>query len=281
MLRAPIPAFVLCCAVVLGCGDDSSGDGDADGGTAAGSDSADDADDDADDDGADATGAVGDDYAETVLGAMWADDMTLVVNGDTIEISSDGYPNHDVLEAYGLMDNTTIAVVESATSMSIPASPEYSETTTDTSSGSIGIAISGGVYFNPYEGDGVTVAVDNNFDVGGIPFLDSCNGHPLPDGGTYHYHGIPYCITDVVDADGAHASLIGLLLDGFAVYGPSGEGGAVPSDLDECSGHNGATPEFPDGVYHYHLTESAPYSIPCYHGVVADQGGGMMPPGGQ
>ena len=66
----------------------------------------------------------------------------------------------------------------------------------------------------------------------------------------------------------AHSTFIGLLLDGFAVYGPQGEGGSAPEDLDECSGHTGPTPEFPNGVYHYHLTESAPYSIPCYHGEV-------------
>ncbi|MEM6993376.1 MAG: YHYH protein, partial [Myxococcota bacterium] len=61
-----------------------------------------------------------------------------------------------------------------------------------------------------------------------------------------------------------------------------GEGGTAPSDLDECLGHEGATPEFPDGMYHYHLSETSPYMMTCYHGVVDDAGGmpGGPPPGG-
>ena len=34
-------------------------------------------------------------------------------------------------------------------------------------------------------------------------------------------------------------------------------------DLDECNGRFGPTPEFPDGIYHYHLTDAFPY-IPRY-----------------
>ncbi|MCH9684922.1 MAG: YHYH protein [Deltaproteobacteria bacterium] len=218
-------------------------------------------------------------FVESILSGMWADDVVITVTDDAMEFSSDGVPNHDVLEAYGLMDGTTTPVVTSATTFTIPVEPEYSAETTATGLGTIGFAISGAVYFNPYEGDGASVAIDNNFDVGGIPFLDGCNGHPLPNGGTYHYHGVPYCITDSVDVLGEHSSLIGVLLDGFPVYGPSGADGSAPADLDECSGHEGVTPEFPDGIYHYHLTEISPYSVTCYHGVVDDAGGGMMPPG--
>ena len=212
-------------------------------------------------------------YAETVASAGWASDMTVSLSDTDLTLSDDGIPDHDVLEAYGLFDGTTTPVVASAYTSTIPLDPVYSDSTTETGMGTIGIAISGGVFFNPYEGDGVTLAVDNNFYVDGIPFLDTCNAHPLPSGKDYHYHGIPYCITDVVDEDGAHSTLIGVLRDGYTVYGPQGEGGTAPTDLDECSGHMGATPEFPDGVYHYHLTETAPYSIPCYHGEVTAQAG--------
>jgi YHYH protein len=79
------------------------------------------------------------------------------------------------------------------------------------------------------------------------------------------------------------------LHDGFLVYGNKGDNG-VPvtnADLDECSGHVGATPEFPEGIYHYHLTDDeAPYSIDCYKGNVdastGDTEGGEGPggPGG-
>lgn len=39
--------------------------------------------------------------------------------------------------------------------------------------------------------------------------------------------------------------------------------------LDACGGHVGPTPEFPEGIYHYHMTANeVPYSIDCYHGEV-------------
>ncbi len=119
------------------------------------------------------------------------------------------------------------------------------------------------------------MAVDDNFSVDGIFFVDSCNGHPLAlnaDGtgqGNYHYHGIPYCITDAVDVDGEHSAVLGFLVDGFPFYGPQGVDGVTVTsdDLDECSGHTEATSEFPDGIYHYHLTEDrSPYTVDCYHG---------------
>jgi hypothetical protein len=80
--------------------------------------------------------------------------------------------------------------------------------------GSMGVAIRGGGYFHPHEGDGSSVAVDNNFDVDSVPFLDSCNGHPLPSGGDFRYHGVPHCITDEVDFVGTHSVMIGVPLDG-------------------------------------------------------------------
>jgi hypothetical protein len=37
-------------------------------------------------------------------------------------------------------------------------------------------------------------------------------------------------------------------------------------DLDECNGQFGVTPEFPQGVYHYHLTEQFPYISRLFRG---------------
>jgi hypothetical protein len=36
------------------------------------------------------------------------------------------------------------------------------------------------------------------------------------------------------------------------------------STLDECNGHFWPTPEYPDGVYHQHITEEYPYIPRCY-----------------
>lgn len=60
---------------------------------------------------------------------------------------------------------------------------------------------------------------------------------------------------------------------------PSGPGGAFDGtfredweyvegsgDLDECGGRFGPTPEYPDGVYHYYLTDDYPYIPRCVFG---------------
>jgi hypothetical protein len=46
-----------------------------------------------------------------------------------------------------------------------------------------------------------------------------------------------------------------LLADGFPVYGPLEDGMTITnSDLDEYHGHVSATEDFPNGIYHYHVT---------------------------
>ena len=52
----------------------------------------------------------------------------------------------------------------------------------------------------------------------------------------------------------------GFLLDGFPLYGPVENGEAVTNnDLDQYHGHSHATNEYPDGIYHYHCTDDAPW----------------------
>lgn len=134
------------------------------------------------------------------------------------------------------------------------------------------MAISGANIFNDYENpDRSVVAMDDNVIHDHAAFLDECNGHPLADGSNYHYHGIPVCITVDLDVAGEHSYMLGVLEDGFPVYANQDVNGEIIGDdaLDECSGHFGPTPEFPDGIYHYHLTaDDAPYMIDCYHGEV-------------
>ena len=51
---------------------------------------------------------------------------------------------------------------------------------------------------------------------------------------------------------------------------------AGSGDLDECNGRTGATPEFPNGIYHYYATDTYPFLQRCVKGAVASSG---MPPG--
>ncbi len=112
-------------------------------------------------------------------------------------------------------------------------------------------------------------------------------------------------------ANGSHSAVIGVAMDGYPIYGlwgyddqmnivemkssyklKEGETGYNGIDdyvyveglghLDVCNGHFGPTPEFPDGIFHYHSTMmngegdmGFPYFLLCYHGeTFLDEGGG-------
>lgn len=47
-------------------------------------------------------------------------------------------------------------------------------------------------------------------------------------------------------------------------------------DLDACNGRTGVTPEFPDGIYHYYITDTFPFGPRCVKGTTI--GGGPMGP---
>lgn len=140
--------------------------------------------------------------------------------------------------------------------------------------GPIGAMISGTVLFNPYEGNGGVATMDNfsvkNSKGEDVYFLDSCNGHPQPMMGDYHYHALPTCITQVVDKEGGPSHLIGMAFDGFPIYGDRAmDGGKImATQLDACNGITSPTPEFPNGIYHYVLldTKDSTSSIRCFSG---------------
>ena len=62
-----------------------------------------------------------------------------------------------------------------------------------------------------------------------------------------------YC-ADVPQSNGN--GLAGFTFEGIPMYGPLEANLNSPTGLDACNGHNGATPEFPGGVYHYHASET-------------------------
>ncbi len=237
-------------------------------------------------------GADGVDTAPAVAAAGWSDNVTITIDeaARTFRFESDGIPSHGFAERYLIPIDpadqpfadepaSAFEVVESAeyftvspVDATITTRPAYADTPTDTPLGRIGVAITGAQLFNDYENpERTVVAQDDQVIHDHVAFLDECNGHTLANGSDYHYHGIPVCITEGLDPAGAHSVMIGVLEDGFPVYGDHGEGGATVTnaDLDACSGHFGATPEFPDGIYHYHRTaDEAPYMVDCYHGEI-------------
>ena len=141
---------------------------------------------------------------------------------------------------------------------------------------------------------------------GALPLgLDQSNAHVQPSG-AYHYHGLPTALlarfagatTPVlvgwaadgfpiygpygyVDANNRNSPLTKLraswrIKSGTRNGGPGGAyDGAFVQDyeysaglgqLDECNGRSGVTPEFPNGSYHYVLTDSFPFIPRCFRG---------------
>ncbi len=225
--------------------------------------------------------------------ATWGKNMKVSYGTSTIRLRSNGIPNHSRSKYYAV-PNAGVVVPTQATATAaldptgtqsydfkIPTTPKKISKTTAAPLGSIGMMISGSVLFNPYEGDGTTVAMASNFTISApdgstAPFVDTCSGHPTPamggGGGQYHYHGLPACVSKEVDTSTGPSHIIGIAFDGFPIYGKRDiKGKVIPaSKLDKCNGITSATPEFPKGIYHYVLpgTANATSSIRCFHGKV-------------
>jgi len=235
---------------------------------------------------------------QTVDGVTWDGAMISTSrDGDVFSVTTNSIPNHERDDFYAVPNNGVIVPDSSSATIAadptraqemtftIPTTPSYSNTTTNAPLGSIGIMISGAVLFNPFEGDGATVAMANNFTItqNGVTasFVDDCSGHPTPQG-TYHYHANSACVTRQVDAVGEPSHMIGVALDGFPIYGAYDmTGRQVTSDkLDQCNGIYSPTPEFPSGIYHYVLPNATDEtsSIRCFHGVVDPNQIRQMPP---
>lgn len=242
--------------------------------------------------------------AAAVQIAQWSSNVEIDIGDGSFRFTSDGLPSHELPDQFLVpiagnmppfdgdnisdefyVEDTSALITASPLDVEITLNPVYSEEITQTSLSTIGVMISGAQLFNDYEDQTrENIALDDNLSLDGAYFIDACNGHPLASGASYHYHGVPYCITDVVDVSGEHSTIIGVALDGFPIYGEHDTDGVVltNADLDECSGHVGPTPEFPEGIYHYHLTSDAnPYSIDCFHGEIDYGGGAGGGPGGR
>ncbi len=221
--------------------------------------------------------------------ARWGSNVTVTQESGKLHYRSNGIPNHARQTEYAVgvgggpipTAANAVAIADPTTAQSydfsIPLTPTKAATPTAANMGTIGVMISGASLFNPYEGDGVTIATQSNFSVKGtggadVWFLDSCSGHPTPMMGMYHYHALPKCVTVTVDGSTGPSHIIGIAFDGYPIYGNRDINGAVvpASALDACNGIMSATPEFPDGVYHYVLLDvaGAASSIRCFTGVV-------------
>jgi hypothetical protein len=139
-------------------------------------------------------------------------------------------------------------IAEIPLTFKIPLNPTEASTHEATPLGPIGVAINGVPFYNQYAAGGSPLTTEINS-------FDQYDGHPQMQG-QYHYHAEPYYLTTNKGKD----ALLGFLLDGFPVYGPVENGDTITNaQLDEYHGHFTPTADFPQGIYHYHITAADPY----------------------
>jgi len=190
--------------------------------------------------------------------------MTIEINANSVVFNTNDLPDHKSpyyldteweSELYELYNGTNPQfnlnpnrIAEQNITFTIPLFPEESSNHSPTNLGPIGIARNGVVFFNQY-------AAGNSPLTNEINSFDQYLGHPAGMG-NYHYHVEPTYLTEQF----GNNVFLGLLADGFPVYGPFENGSEVTNNnLDEFHGHLGATVDFPDGIYHYHVTSQDPY----------------------
>jgi len=187
--------------------------------------------------------------------------VSVSLDGDNVVLRANGVPDHKSVyfptsdsryEAYNgsnkSFSSNGFQIIQQQLTFRIPVNPKAASTHASTPLGPIGIAVNGVPIFNQYNGQNRPLTVEINS-------FDQYNGHPQMTG-QYHYHVEPLGITQ----KNGSSSLIGFLLDGFPVYGPIENGKRITNaDLDELHGHTGATVDYPNGIYHYHITAEDPY----------------------
>ncbi|GGZ31034.1 hypothetical protein GCM10007049_24990 [Echinicola pacifica] len=188
---------------------------------------------------------------------------SITSDGTYIYIKTNGLPDHKsvyystsndlyepfsgtTFEGYDFTKNPN-AIYDFDYTFKIPLNPTEASNHSSTPLGPIGVSINGVPFFNQYAGPNRPLTDE-------FKSFDQYWGHPAGHG-NYHYHIEPLYLTEV---KASRSALMGFLLDGFPVYGPE-ENGIEVTDLDDFHGHSHATEDFPEGIYHYHITNTAPY----------------------
>ena len=190
---------------------------------------------------------------------------SITSDGTYITIKSNGMPDHKSVyfaasnSLYENFSGTTFGgntfaknpntISSQSLTFKIPLNPQLAANHSATPLGAIGVSLNGVPFFNQYAGPNTPLTNE-------IKGFDQGWGHPQQTG-AYHYHVEPLYLTTVKVTK---SSLLGFLLDGFPVYGTEENGAAVTNAmLDAYHGHSHVTAEFPNGIYHYHITSTDPY----------------------
>lgn len=169
-----------------------------------------------------------------------ADQVTAAFDGQP-DYKSNYFPATDAChEDYdGAIQNPNL-IKTYAYSVAFPRAPNT--TASDQRGGTMGVALNGVPLFNNAAAPGDDIFLE-------AKTFDRCGAHPNMTG-TYHYHSEPYSITY------DDSAFVGVLRDGYPVYGRRDANGSLPTDLDEFGGHVGVTADSPNAaVFHYHVHE--------------------------
>ncbi|MDW3195232.1 MAG: YHYH protein [Cytophagales bacterium] len=183
--------------------------------------------------------------------------VTISFDGNEIKIESNGVPNHTSPyweETNPLYIEPVVALAltpgriggNRSYTVTVPAAPELAASSTATGLGPIGIAVTGVPIFNHMEGGNrpIEEMIAETFDYAGA--------HNGPSG--YHYHIESSNIPENTVLSHDDEKLVGIMADGFLLYGRREADGSYPTDLDESGGHFGVTPHSNgEEVYHYHI----------------------------
>lgn len=188
------------------------------------------------------------------LYAKFADTVTITMDGAMVRLATTDVPNHKspyfgisspmyIAPLPGMAPNPSSIAAQNYV-LRVPANPAVAASVTPTNLDAIGIALNGVVLFNQYAAGMQPLGQE-------IVSFDQFNGHPAQRN-NYHYHMEPKALTT------NDSNLVGVMLDGFPIYGKKDSDGSTPT-LDAANGHVGVTADFPEGIYHYHVTDAPPY----------------------
>jgi len=198
----------------------------------------------------------------SVIANKFYNSADVTVDDEWITITSTNLPdhksmywpsNHSLYQTYSEPNNPDFyknpnQISTQNHTYKIPRYPSEATNKESTPFGPMGVSISGVAFFNQQAAPGDDILEELNT-------FDQYEGHPAQ-GGQYHYHIEPVWLTELKGSD----AFLGLLLDGFPVYGPFEDGVEITNDdLDDYHGHEGPTADFPDGIYHYHITTDLPW----------------------
>jgi hypothetical protein len=175
--------------------------------------------------------------------------VTLTKSGLNVIIETDSQPDHksqyfdssdacyESFSASGRFTNPNSIAAQSV-QVSVPYSPAAAGSTSAMDGGVVGVAIDGTVIYDNEAAPG-----DDIYDEAAS--FDKCEGHP-DSRGMFHYH------TEPVSISSEDANFIGVMRDGFPIYGRYDSGSSTPT-LDSAQGHSGTTVDSGSSIYHYHV----------------------------